>query len=154
MTLIGTVPHDAGAATVTFADDGAAGPPPTPGVDHRYRVTAADLAGNESRPSRTVVARCFSTALPPVPRPSARRAGGGGRARVAWPEPSPGVRVLVQRRASERGGAWQPVSSWLTGVRGFEDRGLDPAAAYGYRLKAMSPWRTVAVSDPIEVPPP
>jgi hypothetical protein len=153
MTLVGTVPHDPAAATIVFTDDGAAGPPPTPAVDHRYRVTAVDRAGNESRPSRVVVARCFSTAPPPVPVPSARRAAGGARIRVAWPEPVAGVTVLVQRRAADRGAAWQAVSTWLDGVRGFEDTGLDPGATYGYRLKAMSPWRTVAESDPIEVPP-
>ncbi len=89
MTRVATVPHDPAATTVLFADDGAAGPPPTPGVDLRYRVTAVDQAGNESRPSRAVVARCFSTAPPVAPRPTAQRAAGGARIRLAWPEVDP-----------------------------------------------------------------
>jgi hypothetical protein len=88
-----------------------------------------------------------------VPPPTASRAAGGARVRVVWPEPATGVSVLVQRRTTAGGATWQAVSTWLVGLRGFEDTGLDPAATYGYRLKAMSPWRTVAESDPIEVPP-
>jgi hypothetical protein len=148
MARVGTVPHDPAAPTLAFTDRD-----PTPGAAHRYRVTAVDRAGNESRPSRAVLARCFSTAAPPVPAPSARRSGGGAGARIAWASPPGGVRVLVQRRAG-REAPWQAVSGWLPdNVRRFEDTGLDPAATYGYRLEAMSPWRTVAASDPIEVPP-
>ena len=64
-----------------FTDDGTSSPPPKR-VDHRYRVTAVDTAGNESAPSRAVVARCFP---PPRPRPCpSARAPTAARAYGDW----------------------------------------------------------------------
>jgi hypothetical protein len=168
MALVGTVPHDPAAGSFTFTDgppdggsdtDGSAAPPPEPRADLRYRVTAVDQAGNESRPSRMVAARCFSTAAPAVPVPSVQRGTDGDQVDVSWPAPETGVTVLVQRQAGEREPtdqiAWQAVSGWLAAsATDVSDQGLDPSAAYRYRLKAMSPSRVVATSDPVEAPAP
>ena len=159
MTMVGTVAHDPTAASFPFTDAGATTMPPEPRADLRYRVTAVDQAGNESRPSRMVAARCFSTAAPAVPVLSVQRGADGANADVTWPAPEPGVTVLVQRQDGERDPAdeiaWQAVSGWLAApATEVSDQGLDPAAAYRYRLKAMSPTRVVATSDPVEAPAP
>lgn len=145
MRRVGEVAHVPGAVNVAFTD---AGPPV--GVDLHYRVTAVDTAGNESRPSRSAMARCYSTALPVAPTPTARRLRADDRCVVQWPPAEPGVAVLVQRRVGEHE-TWQPVSTWLHGDRSALDTGLDPTVAVTYRLLARSPWCTVAESDPVRV---
>ena len=124
----------------------AGGRPPLPG--HRrgpggQRVQAVPRGGRQVLLDRAAA----RAAAHREPR-GRRRQGQGGLAGTAGRRERAGA--APGRR---QGAAWQSVSTWLVGVRGFEDTGLDPAAAYGYRLKAMSPWRTVAESDPIEVPP-
>ena len=150
MTRVGTVAHDPSAALLTFSDDASGASPPRPRVDHRYRVTAFDRAGNESAASRVVVARCFTTAPPPVPVLSAQRAGNGTRVRLRWTAAEPGATVLVQRQAADSA-VWQSLSTWLAGdVRAFEDD-VEPAVTYRYRLKAMNASSVVAESEPVEV---
>ena len=151
MTLVGTVAHDPAAATLSFRDDASGASPPPPRVDHRYRVTAFDHAGNESAASRVVVARCFTTAPPPVPALSAQRPGDGTTVRLRWTEAESGATVLVQRQAGDSA-IWQSLSTWLAdGLRAFEDA-VEPAVTYRYRLKAMNASSVVAESDPVEVP--
>ena len=64
--------------------------------------------------------------------------------------------VIVQRQphAAEPGDerAWRAVSGWLAPTTEFRDRLLDPEEAYRYRLKAMSPSRVMATSEPVEAP--
>lgn len=150
MHRVGELPHSPSAPTMTFEDDATGSSPPPIATDLWYRVSAVDRSGNESVPSRAVVARCWSTAAPSVPTPTVRRAAGGSRCAVGWAAPEPGVAVLVQRQAVGSS-SWRPASGWLTGTRQFLDTGLDPAVPLAYRLLGRSPWRTVAASETVTV---
>ena len=132
-------------------------------VNHWYRISAVDTAGNESPACAAVVGRGYDE-TPPDPPQWERLAWVGldadgvehswtGAASALTPAvalewtATEAVRAVVQRRI-DPDAAWRAVSAWLgpTGphpdggwsYRHYDD-GADPATAPMYRLKVESP---------------
>ncbi|MDQ0078268.1 hypothetical protein [Arthrobacter oryzae] len=162
MALIHTIPLDATEPTdrpaaVSWTDT-------VPGlVNHWYRISAVDTAGNESPACAAVVGRGYDES-PPDPPEWERLAWVGldaegvehawtGAASALTPvvalqwTATEAVRAVVQRR-TDPDAAWRAVSAWLgpTGphsgggwsYRHYDD-GADPATTATYRLKVESP---------------
>lgn len=105
------------------------------GAEYRYRVTAVDRAGNESRPSRAYTKRALGRARqwdPPVPRVASDKRG---RPWLRWPEiaGAPGYLVF---RSMQRDGVYEPVSALLRQAA-FTDSRPPAGEVVWYRVRVM-----------------
>jgi hypothetical protein len=152
MTAVGTVAHRVGLIAADFLNDSTTTSPPAAKTDYWYRITAVDTTGNESGPSNTMRARCFSTAPPISPALAVTRSTDGTAATATWTGGEDGLRALLRRRLS---GAttWSVRGAWLDAATALaEDTGLDPTAAYDYALLVMNASAVQADSNTVEVP--
>jgi len=113
---------DRAAVSLFFAEVAWEDPAPVLYANLRYRLSALDVAGNESIPSAPLAARAYSS-LPPDPPAAAAAAwigvGEDRRVRVMWTA-RPGLAVLVERAAPGTT-AWRTVGWSAPGVGFAED---------------------------------
>ena len=144
---------------VVYEDKQLAGPHP-----YYYRMTAVDIAGNESEATAPFMTRAYSE-QPPEP-PVWEAAGWEQQAPnrspaivLRWKTAQPGAKAILQRRAADQR-TWEAITAWVKSQAPdeqtftYRDEDVDTDEYYEYRVKVMDGFSQVnAWHDPTLVMP-
>lgn len=113
-----------------------------------YRMTAVDVAGNESAPNDAVTARAYDESLPPVPALAvAWEVAPANDARAQW---TATTETRLERRAATEL-MWENATDWLpAGVHAVDDH-INENFPWKYRLRARKATGAVAVGPVVNL---